>query len=1354
MTDPTDEPQKPNVHANHNSIAVGSISAGGDISGNIHIGNIYQTPEDDLPLSSDEIENGLTRFAQFLSERAPVLQDSFSSIAKKLRTTLGANQNSLSPTLKNQREETLGVMKPMCMEVMDISFRAICLGQNPPPYDSRPPFLGLFAFRPEDREFFFGRDALVQKLVARIKAHPFLAVLGASGSGKSSLVMAGLVPVLEAQMSYLTPSSAPLSQLLTAKKSASAKTVFVIDQFEELFTHPHDDAERADFIQALLELTKTNRVVITMRADFWGEVAIYSDLKHAMQEHQELIAPMTVDELHSAMEKQAAVVGLRFDPTLSESILVEVKGEPGAMPLLQHALWELWNRRHGLWIKAEEYQAFGGVKQAIASTAEEVYASCSDFERARVRDIFLRLTRLDESGEGRDTRRRVLIEELIPVNSDSSVTINLLNKLADARLIVKTDKDVEVAHEALIRHWSRLTEWLNEDRDNLRLREGVSESAREWENSKLDDSLLNHRGGRLELALAMSKLSRYQLNDFEQAYLNACVSLRIKEQRERERRLRYTVIASITAAIIFLILGSFGLIKSNQAINQADIALARQLAAQSQLLYANENSKQQTAVLLAIQSIRIFPSDETVQILQNSKLASLITIMTHDDEVQSVAFSPNGKYVVSGSWDNTARVWVAATGKEITRMTHDSGVYSVAFSPDGKYVVSGSSDNTARVWDAATGQEITRMTHDSGVYSVAFSPNGKYVVSGSSDGVILVWSTESAREIARMKHNYSVYSVAISPDSMYVISGGCDQGSTSTRSCSKGSARVWDSTTGKEISHMIFDDAVNSVDFSPDSKYVVSASDDETARVWEVETGKEIARMTHGGWVESVDFSPDGKYVISGSVDNTARIWESNTGEEIARMTHNGGVYYVAFSPDGKHAISGSADNTARVWDTATGEETARMTHDELVDSAAFSPDSKYVISGGRDKTVRIWNANTGREFIKKTHDEGVYFVTFSPNDRYVVSAGCDIENSHQSCTQSSIHVLNASTGAEIARTIQGERVSLVAFSPNGKYIVSGSWDNTARVWEVATGKEISRMTHEAGVSSVVFSPNGKYVVSGSWDNTARVWEAATGKEVSRMTHDSGVYSVAFSIDGKYVVSGGCDKYDDSRPSCTQGSARVWEAATGKEISRMVHEGNVYSVAFSPNGKYVVSGSWDNTARVWEAATGKEISRIMHDGFVNSVAFSVDGRYVVSASNDKTARVLEVATGKEIARMTHDDGVYSATFSPNSQYVISGSWDKTARVWEVATSREIAYMRHDGTVTSVAFGLNGKYVISGGGTTTRVWIYLPKDLVANACSRVPRNLTRAEWNQYIGDALPYQAVCPNLPIEAESTPVP
>jgi WD40 repeat protein len=1318
MTDQEDK-DKFSAQANDSSIAIGKLEIGGDVSGNIHIGNVYQTSEDDLPLFSDEIENGLTRFAQYLPERAPVLRDSFSSIARKLRATLGADQNSLSPALKSQREDGVNRMKLMCMEVTDISFRAICLGQNPPPYDSRPPFLGLFAFRPEDREFFFGRDELVQKLVARINAHPFLAVLGASGSGKSSLVMAGLVPALEAQMSYLTPSSAPLSQLLAAKESASAKTVFVIDQFEELFTHPHDSTERADFIHALLELTKTNRVVITMRADFWGEVAIYSDLKQTMQEHQELIAPMNVDELHSAMEKQAAVVGLRFDPTLSESILAEVKGEPGAMPLLQHALWELWNRRHGLWIKVEEYQAFGGVKQAIASTAEEVYASCSDFERARVQDIFLRLTRLDESGEGRDTRRRVLIEELIPVNSDSSVTINLLNKLADSRLIVKTDKDVEVAHEALIRHWGRLTEWLNEDRNNLRLREGVSESAREWENSKRDDSLLNHRGGRLELALAMSKLPRYQLNPIEQAYLNACVALRNKEQRERERRLRYTLIASIAAAVIFLILGSFGWVKSNlattaqaKAETQASIALARQLAAQAQPLLLERDNQQITAVLMAIQSLSIFPSGDAAKILQNNPLALPINSITHNDWVYSIAISPNSKFVASGSNDDTAIVWDVTTGKEVSHMNHTDNILSVVFSPNSKYVATGSRDGSARVWDASTGQEISHMIHGEIANSVSFSPDGRYIVSTGCDrwgndgscvqGSARTWEANSGVEISRVEHQNGVVTASFSPDGKNVVSGGLDN-----------TARVWDAFTGKEISQIAHNDSVWSVAFSPDGKYVISGSHDNTARVWDAFTGKEISRMTHNDSVWSVAFSPNGKYVTSGGGDGTARVWNPNTGQEISRVTHNNFVYSVAFSPDNKYVVSASSDHTARVWDAITGRELARTIHDGIVTSAKFSPNGEFAVSASWDRTVRLWDFNEKKE---------------------------------------------------ISRITYNENVGTIIFSPDNKYVISGGWDNTAHVWDAISKKEVASIMHDGDVHSVAFSPDSKYVASEGcekltilflcYQSSVRVWEASTGKEIIRITVRGDVYSLAFSPNRKDIVTGG-----------SENTVRIWEIASGREINHMTHDDSVNSVTFSPAGDYVASGSNDNSIRVWKVSTGKEIAKMILSDNVRSVAFSADGKYIVSGSDDNTVRIWDINTGKEIIHMTHGDSVVSVAFSLNNKYVISGSKDKTARVWVVDTGQEIARMLHGDLVRHVAFSFDGKFAISDGcneiitnqGCTQgsiRTWIYRPEDLIADACSRVTRNLTRAEWDQYIGDALPYQAVCPNLPIEPESMPTP
>jgi hypothetical protein len=453
----------------HPDLALVAATAGLAERGDITVPALYSRLAG-LPLFSDtvlplqdltpeQIAHGLDRAAPLLEERAPVLiadtetdegaRRGFASLARTLRDLAGADSATLSPALRDERRRALEELDAICTEALDMNFAALAVGQTPPLYDARPPFLGLKPFLAKDRPFFFGRDDLVAELQARLGEHPFLPVLGPSGSGKSSVVLAGLVPALAAAAGetepylerHFRPGDEPLARLdETLQKLAGAPGPIVVDQFEEIFTLCRDDAKRAAFFERLLALTAQRPVLLTMRADFWGDCAPYPALRTAMEAHQRLIAPMDAGELRKAIEKQAAAVGLRFEADLAASILDQVQGEPGAMPLLQHALLELWNRRHGRWLLAAEYRALGGVQGAIAKTAETVYAELTEPDKERMRDIFVRLTKLDEDAtagtERRDTRRRVALEELVPAGGDVAATKALVARLASKGLVV------------------------------------------------------------------------------------------------------------------------------------------------------------------------------------------------------------------------------------------------------------------------------------------------------------------------------------------------------------------------------------------------------------------------------------------------------------------------------------------------------------------------------------------------------------------------------------------------------------------------------------------------------------------------------------------------------------------------------------------------------------------------------------------------------------------------------------------------------------------------------------------------------------------------------------------------------
>jgi WD40 repeat protein len=581
--------------------------------------------------------------------------------------------------------------------------------------------------------------------------------------------------------------------------------------------------------------------------------------------------------------------------------------------------------------------------------------------------------------------------------------------------------------------------------------------------------------------------------------------------------------------------------------------------------------------------------------------------------VFSVAFSPNGKYLITGGYDKRARLWDIETGKELRRFEgHSSFAFSAVFSPDGKSVLTGSRDRTVRLWDFESGKE-TRRFGDSSVpiFSVAFSPDGSKVLAGGFADAARLWDVESGKELHRFDgHSDGISSVAFSPDGKFVLT---DSGQT---------AYLWAVDSGKQLQRFEgHTAAIWSVAFSPDGKYVITGGDDQTARLWDVQTGKETRRFEgHSKNIHSVAFSPSGQYVLTGGED-TARLWNVATGKEIRRLEgHHVGVWSVAFSKNGKYAATGGFDKTARVWDVETGREVQRFAgRANVVLSSKVSPDGKFIVSGGVGSATSLWELSTGREIARlpsgENHD--IWSVAFSPDSKQFIVGGID----------KTVRLWDIRSAKQV-RTFAGhsESVFSAAFSPDGMFILTGSGDKSARLWDLHTGKEVRRfLGHTASIQSVAFSPNGKYILTASGDKTARLWDVATAKHLRTLEGHSGVIeAAAFSPSGHYILTGSQDR-----------TTRLWDAETGKQLRQFDEDlDHVWTVAFSPNGKYAITGDDGETARLWEVETGKQVRKFEgHSGIIHSVGFSSDGRYVLTAGLDSTTRLWNASTGKEICKL-------------------------------------------------------------------------------------------------------------------------
>ena len=1173
------------------------------------------------------------------------------------------------------------------------------------------PYQGLSAFKEEDAQMFFGRDKFIADLVDSAKTKPLVPIVGASGSGKSSLVFAGLIPQLRAngnvQIVSFRPGKNPfdaLAQVLNShlqslqesqkgkeieeyklrlkelelevnlldneqalcklienivafskiisKSSADAPQscrevprkctdalpcrdvacyvsttiddsavemsseqkphqdfVLIADQFEELYTLPTEE-QRQSFLNALLYAVKfapNFTLVLTLRADFMGKALDYQPMGEALQKYPPiLLTSMNREELAQAIEKPAEKMKVELEEGLTAKLIDDLGKQPGRLPLLEFTLTQLWQKPNKWYLTHQAYGEIGGLEKALAKYADSVLNLLSAPEKKQAERIFMQLVRPGEGTE--DTKRVATRNEIHAYNWD------LVKHLADERLIVtcwdesNRIETVEIVHEALIREWGQLRQWIDFDRNFRVWQESLRETMRQWEKANRDDGGLL-RG--LSLLEAEEKLAS-RSNDLSQAardFIQASIALRDREKQERDRRRKMTITGLSSFSLIALTLASLaGINWWNATINEIN-SLTQ---AADGLLRLNKQQAIETSVEAAMKMQRTpWVDDNTRRLVELTLLHTVPNVAVpntlggHADEVLDVSFTPDGKIIASVSGDNTAKLWDGETGELLkTLIGHTKSVRSLSISPDGKVLASGSWDKTVKLWDIETGKLIkTLQGHANEVRDVRFSPNGRNLASVSWDKTVKLWDIEIGKPIHTLTgHQELVYNVNFSHDGKILASGSVDR-----------LIKLWDVSTGKEIKTLEgHQDSVYDVSFTKNDTILASVGWDRTLRFWDISSGKLLNTVNnaHENGIISVRFSPNDRILASGSADQTVKLWDANTGKLIKTLTgHTADVKSVNFHPDGKTLASASADKMVKLWDIETGKEINTLApHTEDVNRTNFSPDSKILASVSSDRTVKLWDTSTNKK-------------------------------------------INTLRGHQ-------DKVVDVSFSPDGKMLASSSHDKTVILWETNTGKRINTFKgHQDTVYGVTFNNNSKLLASASHDGTVKLWDTNTGKLVKTLNgHASSVRRVSFSPDGKTLASGSWDN-----------TIKLWDTNTGKLIKTLTgHQNSVRNVTFSPNGKILASASADNTVKLWDTSTNKEIKTLRgHQKWVRGISFSPDSKMLASASPDSTIKIWDTSSGKEIKNITgHNSWVYDVKFSPNGNMLASASGDKSVKLWK------------------------------------------------------------------------------------------
>ena len=1239
-----------------------------------------------------------------------------------LRNELGVEPSEQTQTLYEQLRTGQGAgLSPFRLR----AFAPLLIDEPPAP--GEPPFKGLHYFDAADAGLFFGRETLTARLVGHLRRSRFLAVIvGASGSGKSSVVRAGLVPALQRgepladgtmppegsqdwRVHLITPSARPLESLaasLTRDSESVTATatlmddmmrdsralhlhirrraegewqiLLVVDQFEELFTLCRDETERRAFINNLMTAINSpspevgdgsTTLILTLRADFYSHCAQYANLREALAKHQEYIGPMNTEELRRAIEEPARRNGWEFEPGLVDLILRDIgagedrQPEPGALPLLSHALLETWHRRRGRALTLKGYAECGGVRGAIARTAESVYRKLTLEGQTLARNLFVRLTELGEGETGVDTRRRVSRSELIPSLQSSIFIESILQTLTDARLLTTTADSIEVAHEALIREWPTLRGWLTENREGLQLHRHLTEAAQAWEALGRDPGEL-YRGARLSQITEWAETNPNELNALEREFLEASQAEARREEAEREAqhqreleaaqkladaekrraeeqartagqlRRRAIILAGVLALALLAAFAAVVFGQQARTTAEQNASLAQQNAqvastaqiASTQAIAEQATAQAQadlraTAEAIAIEQREV--AEEQARLAASRELAAAALTNLNADPERSVLLALHAlDSAHTTEAENALHRALLDLHLLRTLRGHTSVVWNVAVSADGTRIATAGFEGVAKVWDTETGQELLTFTgHESDVFGVALSPDGKRAATASSDGTAKVWDTSTSLSAGAVTGEATltlrghtvlqsgeplVTGVAFSPDGTRIATSSFDR-----------TVIVYDSTTGAPLLTLRgHTDAIFGFTFSPDGARIATAGYDGVAKVWEATTGEELLTLApQAGVIQRVAFSPDGARLLTANDHNTATLFDLMTGTALLTLEgHTAPVHGVAFSPDGTRAATASLDATAKIWDARTGQELLTLVgHNGPVEDVAFLPDGGRLVTVSGDGTARVWDLAPGHESLAVFGASAVY----SPDGEQLAAAG----------PNSTVIIYDAGTGEHLLTfTAAGPQIQSLAYSPDGKRLVTasgpplfGDGDSVVEVWDISAQ---STLSEAEGLNAGSESGQRPLTLPGPEGGG----------------HGGIVVRAVFSPNGARLATGGFDQ-----------TAKIWDAASGKLMHTLSgHTFFVWDVAFSPDGARLVTGSWDDTAKIWDVGSGKELLTLPaqkqpHDVFRS--AFTPDGKRLALGLRDGSVLVFDATTGEEVLRLAAHTSLWSVWLS-------------------------------------------------------------------------------------------------------------